>query len=298
VVHLALLQLRPEKGQLEHNLKVLGRALERARAMAEAQGLPPPQLAIAPEAYLSGYFLQGGVRELALTQEELLETLQDLYRELAWEGPLDLILGFYERQGGVYYNAAAYVELGGRGLLHLHRKIFLPTYGVFDEERYLSRGSRVQAFETRLGRAALLICEDFWHSATSMIAALDGAEILYVLAASPARGFQRPLPANVLRWRSLAQAVAAEHGLFVVLSSLVGFEAGRGLSGGSLIADPEGQILKEAPVFEEAVLLAELDLARIPPVRYDSPLLADLAAGLPLLLPDLRRALKVQWGEG
>lgn len=75
-------------------------------------------------------------------------------------------------------------------MVHVHRKVFLPTYGVFDEERYLARGRRVEAFRTRFGRAALLICEDFWHSITATIAALDGAEVIYVPSASPARGFQ------------------------------------------------------------------------------------------------------------
>ncbi len=280
----ALLQFRPLKGRLEANLARLTEAFRALKPKA-------PEVVVLPEAALTGYFLQGGVRELALTQEELLRALQRVYEEAGWEGPLDLVVGFYEREGGAYYNSAAYLELP-HGIRHVHRKVFLPTYGVFDEERYLTRGQRVQAFPTRFGRAALLICEDFWHTLTAAIAALDGAEVLYVLAASPARDFRGPRPKNVERFRALAQAVAAEHGIYVVLASLVGFEGGKGLSGGSLVADPEGNLLAEAPLFEEAALLFSLDWARIPPVRYDNPLLADLAAGLPLLLPDLMRVMR------
>jgi predicted amidohydrolase len=246
---------------------------------------------VLPEAALTGYFLQGGVRELALTRHELLELFSELHQALGWEGLLDVVVGFYERDGGAYYNSAAYLELPHR-VVHVHRKVFLPTYGVFDEERYLARGSRVAAFTTRFGRAAILICEDFWHSITAAIAALDGAEVIYVPAASPARGFQGERPENAERWRNLARAVAAEHGVYVVLASLVGFEGGKGMSGGSLAVGPDGRVLAEAPLFEEAALLFALDRERIPPVRYDAPLLSDLEASLPLLLPDLERLAK------
>ncbi|MGC8875712.1 nitrilase-related carbon-nitrogen hydrolase [Thermus sp.] len=280
----AVLQFRPEKSRLRESL-------ERLRAHLEALHPHAPQVVVLPEAALTGYFLQGGVRELALTRHELLELLAGVYEKVGWEGALDLVVGFYERDGGAFYNSAAYLELPHR-VVHVHRKVFLPTYGVFDEERYLSRGSRVEAFRTRFGRAAILLCEDFWHSITATLAALDGAEVVYVPAASPARGFQGARPENVERWRTLAQAVAAEHGLYVVVASLVGFEGGKGMSGGSLVVGPDGRVLAEAPLFEEAALLFSLDRERIPPVRYESPLLSDLEAGLPLLLPDLERVLR------
>jgi N-carbamoylputrescine amidase len=283
VVRHAIVQFRPEKGRLRESLARLAEALRLLKPHA-------PEVVVLPEAALTGYFLQGGVRELALTRFELLELLSQVHKEVGWEGLLDVVVGFYERDEGAYYNSAAYLELPHR-VVHVHRKVFLPTYGVFDEERYLARGRRVEAFTTRFGRAAILICEDFWHSVTATIAALDGAEVIYVPAASPARGFQGERPENVARWRTLAQAVAAEHGVYVVLASLVGFEGGKGMSGGSLVAGPEGRILAEAPLFEEAALLFSLDRDRIPPVRYDSPLLSDLEAGLPLLLQDLTRVL-------
>ena len=279
----AVLQFRPEKSRLRESLA-------RLRAHLEALRPHAPQVVVLPEAALTGYFLQGGVRELALTRHELLELLVGVYEKVGWEGVLDVVVGFYERDEGAYYNSAAYLELPHR-VVHVHRKVFLPTYGVFDEERYLARGRRVEAFRTRFGRAALLICEDFWHSITATIAALDGPEVIYGPAASPARGFQGGYPENVARWRTLAQAVAAEHGLYVVVASLVGFEGGKGMSGGSLVVGPDGRILAEAPLFEEAALLFPLDRERIPPVRYDSPLLSDLEAGLPLLLSDLQRVL-------
>ncbi len=279
-----LLQFKPEKGRFKENLARLSGHLASLRPLR-------PQVVVLPEAALTGYFLQGGVRELALTREELYEAVLSAYRGAGLEEVLDLVVGFYERDGGAYYNSAAYLELPHR-IVHVHRKVFLPTYGVFDEERYLAQGSRIAAFDTRFGRAGLLICEDFWHSLTSAILALDGAQILYVPSASPARGFYGEVPDNVARWRVLAQSVAGEHGVYVLLSSLVGFEGGKGMSGGSLAVGPEGRILAEGPLFEEAAVVLDVDLDRIPPVRYDSPLLSDLQATLPLLLDDLKRVVE------
>ena len=101
-------------------------------------------MVVLPEAALTGYFLQGGVRELALTRHVLLELLVGVYEKVGGEGVLDVVVGFYERDEGAYYNSAAYLELPHR-VVHVHRKVFLPTYGVFDEERYLARKSRARA---------------------------------------------------------------------------------------------------------------------------------------------------------
>ncbi len=144
---------------------------------------------VAPETALTGYFLEGGVRDLAITADQLFDDLSRQHHE-AGAPPLDVALGFYEVHGNRLYNSALYATLGGpdAGIRHIHRKIFLPTYGVFDEERFVEAGRSVQAFDTRWGRAAILICEDAWHSFTPMLAALDGAQLIIVPSASPARG--------------------------------------------------------------------------------------------------------------
>jgi predicted amidohydrolase len=157
--------------------------------------------------------------------------------------PLDVAIGFYEAWRHRLYNSALYAGLGGSdaGIRHVHRKVFLPTYGVFDEERFVEAGHEVRAFDTRWGRAALLICEDAWHSLTATLAALGGAELVIVLSATPARGAAPQEetvrhPANVARWERIARGVSEEHGVWTVVSHLVGFEGGKGFAGGSLIA--------------------------------------------------------------
>lgn len=290
----SLAQLRPRKGRYAENLARLGEMFR------EASLLPaPPGLIVGPESALTGYFLEGGVRDLAMEAERLFDDLSRVHRE-SGAPDMDVALGFYERHSNHIYNSALYASLGGSdaGIRHVHRKVFLPTYGVFDEERFVAAGDQVQAFDTRWGRAALLICEDAWHSIVPTIAALDGAEMLIVPSASPARGLQRngdddDRPASIGRWERIMQDVAGEHGVYVALAHLVGFEGGKAFVGGSLIAGPRGNILVEGPVFEEALVTASLDLSDIARVRAEMPLLADLQARLPSLAPQLVRTAPV-----
>jgi NAD+ synthase (glutamine-hydrolysing) len=227
------------------------------------------------------------------------QLFDDLSRQHAEAGTpsLDVALGFYEVHGNRLYNSGLYATLGGSdaGIRHIHRKIFLPTYGVFDEERFVEAGRSVQAFDTRWGRAAMLICEDAWHSFTPMLAALDGAQLIIIPSASPARGVVTSddtagRPVSLARWARLAQDISGEHGVYVALPQLVGFEGGKAFPGGSILAGPRGDILAQAPVFQEAIIPAVLDFEEITRARADLPLLADLEMRLPHLLGSLHHA--------
>src|SRR3989449_4113690 len=174
------------------------------------------------------------------------------------------------------------------------RSTLFPYTTLFrSEERFVERGHEVRAFDTRFGRAAILICEDAWHSLTATIAALDGAQLVILPSASPARGTGKTegegesLPASVVRWERIVRNIAEEHGVFVVYASLVGFEGGKGFPGGSLVVLPSGEIALRGPIFEEAVLTADLDFDLITQARADAPLLADLEVNLPHLVKSL-----------
>ena len=152
-------------------------------------------------------------------------------------------LGFYEIWRNKLYNSAMYVTLGDGDprIRHVHRKVFLPTYGLFDEERFVERGRDVRAFDTPWGRAAMLVCEDAWHSMTATIAALDGAQVDFrVRRAAGARCVARrpttfPVRRASSRWDRLTRDIADEHGVFVALTNLVGSEGGKMFPGGSLV---------------------------------------------------------------
>jgi NAD+ synthetase len=246
-----------------------------------------------PESVMSGYFLEGGIREVAVTAGTLFRDLAELQNGSNLP-QLDIAIGFYEEFRNRYYNSALYASLGRESeIKHVHRKVFLPTYGLFDEKRFVEHGSAVQAFATWWGRAAMLVCEDAWHSITGTLAVLDGAQVLIVLSAAPARGVAPAVgspaevqsrPASVDRWERLLQHMAEEHGVFAVLAQLVGFEGGKGFQGSSTVVAPDGLVLARGPVFDEGIVVADLDFDAITRARAEQPLLGDLETQLLNLL--------------
>ena len=289
VVRIALSQFRPTKGEYADNVARIGAVVSQAAELD-----PKPDLVVLPETATSGYFVEGGVKELAVTAGSLARDLA-----AAYSGPqIDIVVGFYERFQNHIHNSALYLTLGNRKpeVRHVHRKVFLPTYGVFDEERFVDRGQDgVRSFETSWGgKVAILICEDAWHSLAATVAALEGAQLIIVPSASPARGLGEDedcdgvtLPASVVRWERIVRGIAEEHGVFVALANLVGFEGGKGFPGASAVIDPTGKIIARGPLFEEALLTADIDLDSLTTARSDSPLLADLHSALPVLTKSL-----------
>jgi NAD+ synthetase len=287
----ALCQFRPRKGRPVDNLARIELLFRDVAAMAA-----PPDILVLPEAILTGYFLEGGVREHARSAATLHAELSECHAR-SGAPPLDICLGFYELWEERLHNAALWSSLGGSdaGVRHVHRKVFLPTYGVFDEERFVEAGRDVRAFDTRFGRVAMLVCEDGWHSLMPTIAAVDGAQLIAILAASPARGLTPDAthpgrPGSLARWERLGREIAGEHGVFVALAQLVGFEGGKGFPGGSTLVGPDGDIVAQAPLFEDAMVSHTIDLDTIVRVRADAPLLADLEVKLPHLIESLDRA--------
>jgi N-carbamoylputrescine amidase len=266
----ACAQFAPRKAEISANLDKI------VEIVAQARG-EGADLVLFPETSTTGYFLQGGVVELALTAQQLESELWTRIQPLGL-GEIDVVVGFYENRSGTLYNSAAYFEFSSSGsrCVKVYRKFFLPTYGVFDEERYVSRGSELGVFESRFGRLVLLICEDVWHSVLPTLCALSGAQMLLVPSASPARGFTRPDIDNHDRYRRLFRAISEEHGVYCACAQLVGFEGGKGLVGGSVVVDPSGATLVEAPVADEALVLAGIDSDMVTLTRAQSPLLSDL----------------------
>ena len=308
LLHLAIAQFRPRKADVPGNLTRIGEVLAQAAALS-----PRPHVVHFPETATSAYFVEGGVRECSLTIAELTAGIAQAYAAASSAAssaasadgvPIAAVVGFYERLDGTLHNSVAYLEVTGHSAraLHVHRKNFLPTYGMFDEERFVERGYGVRAFDTPWGRAAMLVCEDAWHSLTGTIAALDGAQIIFVSSAAPARGaFEREdgdaVPATVARWTRLIRDIAEEHGLFVTLANLVGSEGGKMFQGSSLVMGPRGDTRCRAPLWDEALLTASVELDDIAHARASGNLLSDLRTALPVLRAELDRAVTGVRGE-
>ncbi len=293
-LRLAIAQFQPRKGSYPANVARIRDFFAQVAALS-----PRPDVLCLPETALSGYFVEGGVEEVAVSTGQIAGDLDRAWREVSPGGSgLDVVVGYYERWEHTLHNSALYLHVGGTPggeVRHVHRKLFLPTYGVFDEHRFVEPGLDVRAFDVPWGRASILICEDAWHSLSGTIAALDGAQVIFVCSAAPARGIQPGEdgvqgPASVNRWERLVRDIAEEHGVYAVLCSLVGSEGGKSFQGGSIVVGPHGDVRARAPVMDEALLLAEVDLDDLGRARADAPLLADLRAQLPNLERELKRA--------
>lgn len=209
----ALVQIKPKLGRVADNLVLIRQQV----TLAIEQGA---DLAVLPELALTGYFLKDLVPEVALPLESPeLAALQELSRRIS------IVVGFVEVTPDFqFYNSAVWLEDGQ--LKHLHRKVYLPTYGLFDEQRYLGRGDRFRAFDTKFGRVGLLVCEDMWHLSAPYLLAMDGATSLVCLSSSPGRGVEEGELGAAVAWRNLTTAMARFLTCRVLYVNRVGLKTG------------------------------------------------------------------------
>jgi len=264
----AVAQVSPRLGDLDTNLTIY-----EAQARA-ARGLGADVL-VFPELSLTGYFLKDMVSTVALRLDAPeIKRLAALSRGKA--GPTGVIAGIVEETDDYqFYNSAVYFENGA--IVHVHRKAYLPTYGLFDEGRYFARGDRIRSFDTGFGRSAMLICEDMWHPSTVYLAALDHAVTVFCPSTSPLRGITdgQPQDNNARYWEQLNAVYAQTFSLFIVYANRVGFEDGVGFWGGSEIVDPNGVRLAKAKYYDEDLIAAQINLKTARRQRVVSPLLRD-----------------------
>ena len=262
-IPIAMAQVDPALGLPERNLEM--HLAWGAQALSQGA-----ELLVFPELSLTGYLVMDRVPDLALAADApFLAPLYELSRKL------DLVFGFVEDlPGGQQRNSLAWLSRGE--LLHVHRKLYLPTYGMFEEGRYFARGERMQAFDTRFGRMAMAICEDLWHPSVSYLAFLDGALGIAIGSASPVRGVEKgPLPPNADFWHHLLVHDASIYGGFLAFANRCGVEDGISFWGGSRLMDPSGRSLAEGPLHEEALVTGEMDLSALRRRRSEFSMLRD-----------------------
>ncbi|MCZ6695087.1 MAG: carbon-nitrogen hydrolase [Acidobacteria bacterium] len=283
-LRVALAQIAPMLGDFRRNLELHLR-------VAQAAAGRGAQLVIFPELSLTGYRLQDLVAEVAVRIDDptVLEPLLKLSRRIA------LVIGLVEEsEGHRYYNSALFLE-GGR-IRHVHRKAYLPTYGMFEEGRYFSSGDALQAFRARTGRFGMLVCEDLWHPATALVMAQDGADYLLVLSNGPTHGLESAgEPASRRTWRDLLKVTAQMQTVFMICVNRVGFEDGVNFGGSSSVHDPFGRLIAEAGFLEEETLVCDLERTTLRQARIAFPLLRD--ERLPLLSREVQRLLALPAGR-
>jgi NAD+ synthase (glutamine-hydrolysing) len=262
---LALAQINTHLGDVEANL-------EKHLALIHEARTGGAELLIFPELSLTGYVLQDLVPSVSHRPEKddpvfrhLLQASQDI----------DLVVGFVDEDDRHrFFISAAYLARGE--VLHVHHKLYLPTYGLFDEGRFFAWGNHIAAFNTRFGRAGILICEDFWHASPPYLLWLDGADLLLFASASPGRGLRDEPQLESAHWvEHLNRAYASLFTAFVTHANRVGFEDGLNFWGGSTIFDPNGELVAKGPYHQEGLVLAEIDLNQLHRTRARLPLLRD-----------------------
>jgi predicted amidohydrolase len=231
-------------------------------------------LIVFPELSLSGETLGPDVEDVSLAPDSAeLNEIGKLSQEI------DIVVGINERsETSLYnrYNAAFYFSKDT--LVHRHRKLFLVNYAVFEEAKHYAPGNNLQAFDTELGRVCMLVCNDIWHSPSPYIAALDGAEIMIVLANS-ARGTLKDRLNIPATWEHMNRANSAMLGFYTIFVNRVGLRRDMygeyPYWGGSEVIDAQGEIVVKAPYYEEALIFAEIDITEVSLQRYRAPLVRD-----------------------
>jgi predicted amidohydrolase len=271
----ALAQMDPALGDRDRNL-------EQHRHWVKQAAEAGARLLVFPELSLTGYFLKDLVPDIAIQ----LDSPQ--MRELAaLSTELDVVLGaVIESADHRYFNSSLYFSRGE--LVHVHRKVYLPTYGMFDEQRYFAPGDRFRSFETGFGRAGMLVCEDIWHFSSAYILSLEGVNMIIAPSSSPGRGITTDerlgtAESYTLLCRTYAQFLTT----FFLYCNRVGFEDGANFWGGSMVIGPNGDIIAQHEDADEALVLATLDLADVRRERLANPLLRD--EHLELTINELRR---------
>jgi len=277
---IALAQINTKLGLLEANL-------EKHLAFIQQAQEEEADLIVFPELSLTGYLLQ----DLAPTLATQPTTNDPIFKPLLKASKkIDIVLGFVDKDDQhLCYIAAAYLSEGE--VIHVHRKVYLPTYGMFDEGRFFANGHEARAFNTRLGRFGLLICEDYWHASLPYLLWMDGAELLILISASPGHGLSDAPQFGSDQWvQHTTQAYANLFACYVAATNRVGFEDGLCFYGNAHLHNPLGELIAKGLPLEEALPIAEIDFDQLHRARSRLPLRRDERPEL--ILKELKRILR------
>jgi predicted amidohydrolase len=262
---IGLAQYAPRLAEVDANLELADGWLRRA-------GGEGAQLVAFPELALTGYLLSDLVPEVAMrASDPRLATLSRSAPDVL------VAIGFVEETDDHRYaNSAALLRNGE--LVALHRKVYLPTYGLFDEGRFTRPGQQIRTQEMGepLGRIGLSVCEDFWHPSLPMLQAQEGATLLVNIAAGPARAPGSAAGTRAIAgWHKMQDTYALLGTVAIAFCNRVGNEEGLTFWGGSRILGADGSVIAEGPLYEEALVVGSLQTDDLRMQRYQLPLLAD-----------------------
>jgi predicted amidohydrolase len=261
-VCLLLAQTGPKVGNKERNLRQISEQAAKARKKNI-------DLLIFPELHLTGYTMRDEVSHLA---EPIPGPSTRRVESLAKEHNVHIIFGMPEESEvkGVLHNTAVFV--GPKGLIGRYRKIHLPTHSVFEERRYYRPGHEVPVFKTDIGTIALNICYDLYFPELTRLQALQGAQLVVCISASP--GLRRRF------FEGFCLSRAMENAVYLVYVNRVGIEEGLQFWGGSRVIAPNGSVLAQCKYDVEEFQICKVDLDEVSRARAFIPTIKDLEPGL------------------
>jgi predicted amidohydrolase len=256
----ALAQISPFLGDVRKNLDLHLRYFEKARKKKV-------DLLIFPELSLTGYTLKDLVEDVAISPED-----NSIFDRLKAESrDVSSVLGFVEeKERGLFFNSAAFLSKGK--ILHIHRKVFLPTFGIFEEAKFFAQGKNFHTFPTPYGNTGMMICRDFLNYGAGYLLFAGGSEIMIIISAAPGRGVAGGEAYETSRmWESMGETISRFSTSFLIYCNRVGFEDGKHFAGGSFIFDPLGQLVSIASYLDEDLLIQEINLDFIREARKKWP---------------------------
>jgi predicted amidohydrolase len=281
----SLAQIVPKLADVAANLDLHAETAKRAAAAGA-------ELVVFPELSLTGYVLMEAAPETAITLDSpQMKRLAEISKTAA------IAVGFVEEApGGKYFNSAAFLDRGA--LVHVHRKVYLPTHGIFDEARHFAAGDRMRVFETRFGRLGMLVCRDFWHLGPAYVLACQDMDVLCVLSASPGRG----ATGDDGRFKStesvslLGDVYARSFGCHVLHANRAGVEEGVTFSGASEAFGPRGERLARGKDLDADLVIVDVDPGARRSARLSMPFLKEERPHL--ILRELQRVLAERSAPG
>ena len=260
--------------------------LQKAVAKVEEGAAAGAALVCLPELFRSRYFAQREDVACFDLAEPVPGPTTDLLGKVAKRARVVVIAPIFERRApGLYHNTAAIIDADG-SLKGIYRKMHIPDDPLYYEKFYFTPGDTgFRAFDTAVGRIATLVCWDQWYPEGARLTALQGANILFYPTAIGWHPKEKAShgPQQLDAWRTIQRSHAIANGLYVAAVNRVGYEpagsedhaGGIEFWGSSFLADPFGAVVTEAPADREALLVGEVDLARIEEVRRGWPFLRD-----------------------
>ncbi len=250
-------------GQIDTVLGDIGKNVKKLEHYTDKAIEENCDLIVFPELADSGY----GLRDLVYTSSR---TPNDpIFSNLKEKSNyIDIVFGFAQKESGYFYNSSMYLSEGET--INIHKKRFLPDYGMFEEQRYFSPGETIDSFKTKFAKVTTLICEDAFHISSHYATFKNETEILIILSASPFWSDHNSMKWEL--WENVCKTSAQLNGHFVIFSNRVGFEDGVGFFGKSFIVNPKGHIIKEASFLKEELFTVEIDLRDIERARLFMPI--------------------------